>query len=323
MKKTVNINLSGRVFYIDEDAYARLRKYLDRLEKYFSKQEEGKEIILDIESRIAELFESKLSNKNAVVNEAMVEEVIRIMGQPEDFDDGGSDAEENTSYQETYFTKARKRLYRDVDNRVLGGVCSGIAAYLNTDPVFIRIIFAILPFLSFGIIIPVYIILWIVVPAAYTTAQKLEMRGENVTIKNIEKAIRNEYEDVKEHFSKVRESKAYKKGESWWNRLTKRDQNLLIIVAVICGSVLMSNILNLHVFNFNDAFITNVDFHPMYFSHMIHFPGLLGIIFILLLVGLVFKAAFKVVLYLIAFLFVAVIGLKIIGFILGGVYMFC
>jgi len=324
MRKTVNMNLNGRVFYIDEDAYAKLRNYLDRLESYFKNQEEGKEIIKDIESRIAELFEEKLKSKTGVVTLQMVEDVISQMGQPEDFAGEGYEETETTS--ETYeavYTKTKKRLYRDVDNRVLGGVCSGIAAYLNTDPVFIRILFAILPFLSFGIIVPVYIILWIVVPAAITTAQKLEMRGENVTIKNIEKAIRNEYEDVKERFSRVKDTQAYKKGESWWRRLTKRDQNLLIAVGVIVGLVLLGNLFQFNI-NYNDGFYSsNVNFHPGVFAHFMHFPGIIVLVLILLGIGLLFKTAFKAVLYIIAFLLIVVVGIKVIGFIVGSVFMFC
>ncbi|MCW3785743.1 PspC domain-containing protein [Plebeiibacterium sediminum] len=321
MQKTVNINLSGSVFYIDDDAYALLRQYLDKLENYFGNQEEGKEIIHDIESRIAELFNEKLNDKGAVVNMAMVEDVIAKMGQPEDFEEEASEEKETGSYKEEKYYKQKKRLYRDVDNRVLGGVCGGIAAYFNTDPVFVRVLFAILPFLSFGIIIPVYIVLWIIIPAAITTAQKLEMRGENVTIKNIEKAIRNEYEDVKEHFSKVRESKMYRKGESWWNRLTKRDRNIVIVIAVVVGAALLANIFQIHVFNENFVYTTN--YHNGFFFNVFHGGGVMGLAIILLIIGLIFRSIFKIVIYLIAFLFIGVLAIKIIGFVMGSVIMLC
>ncbi len=320
MQKTVNINLSGSVFYIDDDAYALLRNYLDKLEIYFSSQDEGREIINDIESRIAELFNEKLKDKSAVVNKTMVEDVIAKMGQPEDFE-GESSAEDFTGSKEERTSNRKKRLYRDMDGRVLGGVCGGIAAYLNTDPVFVRVLFVILPFLSLGIIVPVYIVLWIVVPAAITTAQKLEMKGENVTIKNIEKAIRNEYEDVKEHFSKVRESKAYKKSESWWNRLTKRDKNMVIILAVIVGATVLANLFQINVFH--GDFVTDVNYHPGFFFNMFHASGIIGLALILLVIGLIFRSIFRIVIYLIAFLFIAVLGLKIIGFIMGSVFMLC
>ncbi len=321
MQKTVNINLSGSIFYIDDDAYAVLREYLDKLENYFGNQEEGKEIINDIESRIAELFNEKLKDKSAVVNKAMVDDVISKMGQPEDFEDETTEGQEYNNVKQEIYNKQKKRLYRDIDNRILGGVCGGIAAYFNTDPVFVRVLFVILPFLSLGIIVPVYIVLWIIIPAAITTAQKLEMRGENVTIKNIEKAIRNEYEDVKEHFSKVRESKMYKKGESWWNRLTKRDRNIVIVLAVIVGAAILANILQVNVIN--DGFAFNTSYHPGFFFNIFHGGGIMGLAIILLIIGLIFRSIFKIVIYLIAFLFIAVLGLKVIGMVMGGVFMLC
>ena len=236
MKRTVNINLSGRVFYIDDDAFARLRAYLDRLERYFKKQEEGQEIINDIESRIAELLGDRISGETGVVTIQMVEEVMSMMGQPEDFEDEEAASDSSSqSYEKYTYGRANKRLFRDVDGRVLGGVCGGIAAYLNMDPVIVRIVFALFIFFGLGITIPIYIILWIVVPAALTTAQRLEMRGENVTISNIEKAIRNEFEDVKQRFSRVRDSKVYKKGESWWNKFSKGDKTVLMIVVLVAS----------------------------------------------------------------------------------------
>ncbi len=320
MKKTVNINLNGQVFYIDDDAYTRLKEYLDRLERYFRKQDEAKEIISDIESRIAELFSEKLRNSRGVVTLTMVEDVIRVMGQPEDFD-GGSSVEEPEYVEYEEYKGKRKRLFRDVDNKVIAGVCSGIAAYLNTDPVFIRIAFVILPFLSVGAIFPVYIILWAVVPAAITTAQKLEMRGENVTIKNIEKVIKDEYEDMKMHFKKMRNSETYKKGESWWKRMTKRDKNIILVVAIICGAALLLNLIPFPIVPHTLFSFTGYSM-PMHFG-FIHFPGLFGLGLVLLIIGLVFRALFKIMLFVIGLLFVIAIGLHIVGALAGGLMMFC
>lgn len=321
MRKTVNINLSGRVFYIDDDAFARLRDYLDRLERYFKEQEEGQEIISDIESRIAELFGEKVTDKNGVVNLQMVEEVMNKMGQPEDFGEDFEESENPSPKAEKFYSKSRRRLYRDVDNRVLGGVCGGVAAYFNTDPVLVRIIFAILPFLSLGIVIPIYIILWIVIPAAITTAQKLEMRGENVTISNIEKAIRNEYEDVKQRFSKVRDSKAYRKSEMWWYKMTKRDKNIIAIIAIVGVTVLLGNLIHFNVLDGNP--FHQVSLQMMHFPFFFHFPGIVVLVLILLLIGFVFKSVFKIIIYLIAFIFLSIVVLKVIGFIFGSVFMFC
>lgn len=319
MKKTVNINLNGVVFYIDEDAFKVLRAYLDRLEKHFKNKEEGKEIIADIESRIAELFSEKINHENAVVTHAMVEEVMNIMGDPSEFDEDGETKSENNYQAYTTSTK-NKRLFRDSDNKVLGGVCSGLAAYLNIDPVIVRIAFGILPFLSFGVVIPIYIILWIIIPAAITTAQKLEMRGENVTINNIEKFIKREYEDVKDRFSKVKDTETYKKSESWWKRLTKRDKNLMIFVAIIATISILSGIYN--VMPSADFIATNTSYQIAHIP-VFHFPGILVLAFVLLLIGFIFKNLFKIIIYIIAFLFIVALGLKVIAFFMGSVAMLC
>ena len=323
MKKTVNINLSGRVFYIDDDAYARLKEYLTKIEKYFKSQEGGEEIFKDIESRIAELLGDRISDKSGVVTMEMVEEVMGKMGQPEDFEDdetADNKKEEEPKYEKFTYGRANKRLFRDVDSRVLGGVCSGIAAYLNMDPVLVRILFVLIMFVGVGIIIPIYIILWIVVPAAITTAQKLEMRGENVTVSNIEKAIKREYEDVKQQFSKMRDSKTYKKGESWWNKFTKRDKTMIAIIAIGGALFLLANIAQVNFFH--PDFYHQVNFN-MGHVPFFHFPGIVVLVFILLIIGLIFKTIFKAILYIIAFLLLAVVGLKIIGILMGSVFMLC
>ncbi|WP_066633542.1 PspC domain-containing protein [Labilibacter marinus] len=324
MKKTLNINLSGRVFYIDDDAFARLREYLDKLERYFKKQDEGQEIINDIESRIAELLGDRISEKSGVVTMDMVDEIIAKMGQPEEFDDEGEEFKERKESKQEYakytYGKANKRLFRDIDSRVLGGVCGGIAAYLNIDPVLVRILFVLFIFLGLGMTIPIYIILWIVVPAAITTAQKLEMRGENVTISNIEKAIRNEYEDVKQRFSKVRNTNAYRKGETWWSKFTKRDKTIISIIAIVGAFFFLGGLADINWYH--QDFVHHVNFQ---LGHMpfFHFPGFLVTIFVLLIIGLIFKSLFKIIIYFIAFMFLAIIGLKVVGFLMGSVFMLC
>lgn len=195
MKTTVTINLGGFIFHIDDDAYQILHSYLLAIERQFANETDSKEIISDIESRLAELFTETLGNKKDVISKDDVAKVISIMGEPHDF--SVEDEQENqtkrknmTSYQTT------KRLYRDPENRILGGVCGGLGAYFNSDPLLFRILFVIIFFgLGSGLII--YIILWIAIPEARTTAQKLEMRGEPITIENIKKAVREEFENVK------------------------------------------------------------------------------------------------------------------------------
>jgi phage shock protein PspC (stress-responsive transcriptional regulator) len=212
MKKAIKINLSGIIFHIDDDAYEKLKAYLDTISSYFSNKQESKEIIDDIESRIAELFQERITAENQVITLEIVNEVIDIMGNPEDIADTGEESEGRSSFHETYTTS--KRLYRDPENSVIGGVCGGLGAYFKVDPIIFRLLFVIF-FFAGGASILVYVILWIVLPKAETAAQKLEMRGEKVNVSNLEKKIREEYENVKdtvkENVSKARNSETYRR----------------------------------------------------------------------------------------------------------------
>lgn len=147
MKKTVVINISGIVFHIDEDAYEKLSSYLDSLNHYFGTTSESREIVTDIESRIAELLQPKITGIKQSVTIEDVEEILSILGTPEDIAASDSASYESETTQSTYTSKrSTRRLYRDVENSVLGGVSSGLGAYFNIDPVFFRIIFIALIF---------------------------------------------------------------------------------------------------------------------------------------------------------------------------------
>jgi phage shock protein PspC (stress-responsive transcriptional regulator) len=169
MKKIININLSGRVIPIEDSAYEKLQGYIESLRRYFSNEDGRDEIINDIESRIAELMNEKVRKGASCVTEADVEEIAASMGRPEDFDaeadtipgTTGQAQGATTDYSEP---KVRRRLYRDSSDKFIGGVCSGIANYLNTDPAIIRIIFAIITFGGFGLGFLVYILLWMILP---------------------------------------------------------------------------------------------------------------------------------------------------------------
>ncbi len=195
MKKTFSVNLGNRVYNIDDDAYIRLREYLDRIESYFSDEKEREDIISDIETRLSEIFSERLNPNRQVITLSDVDDAIRIMGEPGEIG-GGKERSESRNRSSAY---RRRRLYRDPDNRVLGGVCGGLGAYLDVDPVILRVILAIL-FFAFGVGLLVYLIMWIVVPEARTTAQKLEMRGDPVNASNIGNFIRDEFDSVKKSF---------------------------------------------------------------------------------------------------------------------------
>lgn len=186
---TVNINLGGYAFNLDDDAYERLRQYMKRLEKEFSGEQGAAEIMSDIEGRISELFRMRLNTYKQVITMKDIEEVMAILGTPEDI--SGAEPAGGTP------PRSRRRMYRDPDRRIIGGVCAGLSAYLDWDPLILRIIFAALVFAG-GMGIGLYLVLWIVLPEAKTTAQKLEMRGDPVTIDNIKDSVRQEFNTVKE-----------------------------------------------------------------------------------------------------------------------------
>ena len=199
MNKTVNINLAGTFFHIDEDAYQKLQRYLEAIKRSFTDSQGRNEIIADIETRIAELFNERVENDKQVVSIKEVEEVIAIMGQPEDYmvDEEIFEDEPKRTYSSSRTSPTRK-LYRDTENAYIGGVSAGLSHYFDVDPLWIRIAWVIL-FFGFGTGILVYILLWILMPAAETTSEKLAMSGKPVNITNIE-------EKVKEGFSNVKDS---------------------------------------------------------------------------------------------------------------------
>lgn len=198
MNKTININLGGFFFHIDESAFQKLRRYLDAISKSLSDDPQGKnEIIADVEARISELLSEKITDARQVVNESDIDDVITIMGQPEDY----TEAEEpynDANYSHKRNNSKGKKLFRDGDDKFLGGVAAGIAHYFDIDMIWIRLAFLFTTLAGFGIGVLAYIILWILLPEAKTTAEKLQMEGEAVNIDNIEKKIREEFSNVSE-----------------------------------------------------------------------------------------------------------------------------
>ena len=170
MKKVININFQGRVVPIEEIAYDILKQYVESLRRYFANEEGRDEIINDIESRIAELFAETLKKGSTCITDEDVNNIIKSMGRPEDFDDeeakvhsqlGGNPTNE-TNYTKETFSFSSRRLYRDENNKVLGGVCSGIANYFGIDPLIVRILAVLGNVFSFW----TYLILWIAIPSS-------------------------------------------------------------------------------------------------------------------------------------------------------------
>ena len=161
MKKTENININGIIFHIDQDAFNKLNNYLEAIKMYFSNVEVQNKVISDIESRIAEILKSKITEYKQVISIEDIDEVISIIGEPNVVaaQNGGAKTYNNSTQQ----LKTPKRLYRDPNNKLLGGVCGGLGAYFNVDPIWFRIIWVIVP------LIFIYIIMWIVIPIAKPT----------------------------------------------------------------------------------------------------------------------------------------------------------
>jgi phage shock protein PspC (stress-responsive transcriptional regulator) len=211
MKKTVKVNVSGMLFNLDEDAYEILRTYLNKLELHFSKKTGSKEIIEDIERGIADMMNQRLDDSKTIISIEDIEEIIGQMGDPREIDD---DEQQESSYDYTTSSTQQKRLYRDPDDKVLAGICSGISYYLNVDVAWVRILFIVLFFVSVGFASIIYLILWIAVPEALSTAQKLEMRGESVTIDNIEKKIKEEINNIGDQLNNLKNKHFNKKKRS-------------------------------------------------------------------------------------------------------------
>lgn len=197
MNKTVNINLGGMFFHIDEDAYQKLTRYFDAIKRSLSNSGGQDEIIKDIEMRIGELITEKHTSDKQVINLKEVDEIIAVMGQPEDYRIDGDDTDFSTNYNAPRRTK---KLYRDTEKGLIGGVATGLGHYFGIDAIWLKIMFLVFVFAGFGTGIIAYLILWIVTPAALTTSEKLEMTGEPVTISNIEKKVREEFDSVSEKF---------------------------------------------------------------------------------------------------------------------------
>jgi len=185
MKKVVEISIGKINFTMEDDAYFRLKEYLKRFEDTIPDKEEAKEVMEDVEARIAELFQKEMRFPNQVVDMVLVQIVIDHLGEVETV---SPDQEQNSysSYTNTdsEYMKGEKRFFRDMDNKMLAGVCSGVSAYTGVDVTIIRVIFVLLVF-AYGMAIFAYIILWIVAPRALNVAQKLQMRGYAPTAENI------------------------------------------------------------------------------------------------------------------------------------------
>jgi phage shock protein PspC (stress-responsive transcriptional regulator) len=305
MNKTTSINLGGYFFHIDEDAFRKLSNYFDAVKRSLS-PDGREEIINDIESRISELFTEKLGTTKQVIGLKEVDDIIAIMGQPEDYK-----IEEETpknDFQSNYtLSSSSKKLYRDKENSFLGGVLSGLGHYLGVDPLWLRIIMVIL-FFGFGTGLVLYIILWILIPEAVTTSQKLEMKGEPINISNIEKKVKEGINEISDKFSNLDQDKmatnAKNGAERIGNTISEIVTSIFNVISKIIGSfivlissmtlisIIISGIAMVFFSSMPDNFLYNHIHTPFSFETPIWIQGLLLIIvvgipiFYLLILGL-------------------------------------
>ena len=226
MNKTVNINLGGMFFHIDEDAYQKLTRYFDAIKRSLSNTSGQDEIIKDIEMRVSELLTEKQKTEKHVVGLKDVDEVITVMGQPEDYK---IDDETSETKSTNFSTSNTRKLYRDTENGMVGGVLAGLGHYFGIDKVWLRIFSLVMVFV-FGTGVLAYIILWIVMPEAKTTAEKLEMTGEPVTISNIEKKVREEFENVSDKIKNADYDKFGNKVKSGAEKIGSSFGNFIISI---------------------------------------------------------------------------------------------
>lgn len=254
MKKTFTINLGGKIFNIDDDALDILQKYINTLKAHYSQDEDGDEIMHDIESRLAELFtEYQKQDRREVVTATDTEQAISVMGKPEDIFE-----EENTrelEQEQTTSTNSSqpKKLFRDPNDRILGGIASGMAAYLGLPVTLTRVCFLVL-MLAYGVFFIIYIIMWILVPQAVTPHQKLQMRGKNVNISNIEDSFRTTYQNIKEKHPQQRDHNM---------------RDILIVIGIaICFAIFFKPLTGLISFPINAiTHLVMPRFNPFYVFH--------------------------------------------------------
>ena len=206
MKKIININLGGSPIVIDEDAYQLLSKYLEALQRHFSNADGADEIIHDIEVRMNELFHEKLKGRQ-IVSIKDLNEVMDIMGRPEQMEEDHSNSRKNYAYNEKskdkseYTIRTGKKLFRDEEHKIAAGVCSGLAKYFGIDdPVWIRLIFVLFAF-SGGMGVLAYLVFWAIVPAAKSSTDKLAMQGEPINVDSIAKKVQEELTEFSKSLS--------------------------------------------------------------------------------------------------------------------------
>jgi len=305
MNRTVNINLANTLFHIDEEAYNKLSRYLESIKKSFAGMAESEEIIADIEARVAELFLEKMENERQVVTQKEVDEVINIMGQPEDYMLDEDIFEDEPRKARTQTGRKTKKLYRDTDQKYIGGVCSGLEHYLGFHALWIRLIFIVLAIFGSGFGLIAYVILWILTPEAVTTSQKLDMSGEPINISNIERKVKEGFDDVTDKVKSVDYEKVDHKvrssSKTFFDTLADIIMFLFKIFGKFIGVLLIiigaSTLIGLFIAMFTIGLFDAVNVPGVDFYEIVNTTGAPGW-FVSILIFMVFGIPFFFVLYL-------------------------
>ena len=250
MKKTISVNLKGTNFIIEEDAYNRLETYLTKLASKLGSDPGKNDIIEDIELRIAELFNGLLNDRKTVIEDEDVAQILVNLGDPslyvsDEFEENSSGTEQKAS--ESF----KRRLFRDTQNSSIGGVCAGLAHYFTIDIVIVRIIFAVLFFIG-GFTIPLYILLWIILPEAKTSIDRLQMHGKAVTIDSVKEEIENATESIKTKSNQF--AKNFTQNKDKFAAIGK-------VIRIIFGSILIFKAIGITILLFT-LFFVGFSFSP-------------------------------------------------------------
>lgn len=241
MKEVEKVSLGGYAFTLDEDAARLAADYLGELERHYAGREGGSEILEGIEERMAELVREKCG-RDGVASRAIIEEIIGILGRPEDIESEEDEDSRPGAAPSGTEPQTRRKLYRDVSDKVIAGVCSGLGVYFNLDKVLFRLIFAILtllPLLGLNsrhgfswqveLLSPaLYLVLWICMPPARTARQRWEQRGEDGTIHGIQQRVENGAREAGEALHSVGKSNA-------WSEIGRIFEKLVGVVLLILG----------------------------------------------------------------------------------------
>lgn len=263
MKKTLTVNLGGTVYHIDEDAYRLLDNYLNNLRLHFSKEECADEIVDDIERRISELFSEKLVGGIQVITIADVEEVIARVGNPEEMEaeEKSTASADEAGNAHSDKEKVNRRLFRNPDDKMIGGVVSGLGAYTGWDVTVLRLFLLVILVCGCGTLVPIYIICWLVIPEAGTAAEKLAMRGEAITVENIGKTVTDGFERAAKGVN------SYMKSDKPRTALQKVGD----VLVIICGWLLKIGLVLFAVVFSPVLFVIGVLFMVLFFMVMILF----------------------------------------------------